>query len=671
MQQLDSLRHVSDWRRPGRLNVNMRTTKPALTCSLALITVGFAACAGASHPVAPAASYQDLRAYRVANLLPLAPARDVIDELMGRVIDLQGRRWIGVEPSRDPGPSELAVFIVDAHRMAEQGCNDPLSPSCRAGLATADSCAALDDGVITCDARFLAVFENEALDLASPNSILRSAAGVLDVTSPDSILRSVADALDAASRGDHSAVGAIQREKDRFHDRAYRADLGEQLGQLRSKMESATVDRTILTAELSTAFELILSHEVAHIILGHVRDRMTVLRPSSSPGLGEDLETAADELAVRQILRRHDPRYLFHALFTLVDIADHAGWLRSRVFHLPSSGPPVDPEHLPVNDARFSVLMASVCENTHGLPWARIVRMASVPEAAQAFTTLPHAFAELLELVKESAAQHASFCDRHRRTVRQVAVSRSAPFTVTIQDAGALPRSPIRYRFAEGTTQDVKITTTTTTTASDGVAKPTTTTTTRSTTVRVEVLHVEPDGAAMVASGLAHSEDAALAGRFVSVVEIVNDRGLTGPERVLTRAPADAPWRLASPAEAKYFRDASSITDLYPAIVALPGEPVGAGAIWTTSGGGSLGTTTARLVSRTGDRLVIESSSRDSLGADDRDDRVRSTGTTSYEVDLGLPAAVRMKDEFSVVASSADTRFQLTTIHSSTRETVP
>lgn len=567
----------------------------------------------------------------------LQPAEQAIDELMRGGIDLQGRRWIGVDPRRDPERGELAVLVVDAGRMILRGCGGTPSPSCRIGRMAADGCAAVDDRTIVCDARLLAMLENVALDTARPDGILRT------------------------------AMTAPLQQLDRFYERTYRDDLDDQLAQLRAEIGAAVVDRRGLRRLLSPALAMILGHEVAHIALGHVRDDAIVLRPAHGPGSEEALEAAADELAIRQLLRRHDLPYVVDALFAFSAIASYSGWQLRRAVGLPrgttAKQAAADLARHPVDDGRFATTMASVCRNSHGDLSARMARLARIPEIARALSGAPH---QLAALVEDLATRQARLCSGHDDAIRAVEAVRSAPPAIRLDDAGSLPRQPARYHWTVGSTQLLRKVTTTTTAFSDAATAPMTAT--RTTTVSVELAGFPAAHAAAISATLRRSDDAALAGRSVSVAEIIDDRGQVLQQAMLTRPADGAGWTPASPEDLRHYGHASSSADLYPETVRFPDEPIGVGAVWTVSGGGLL-LTTYRLISWTGDRLVIEIRTHDALPPGGS--ATHASGLQTDEVDLGLPAAVHVVDEFQATAASTSSPATVTIGYRSTLDTLP
>ncbi|HWO24490.1 MAG TPA: hypothetical protein VNO30_37360 [Kofleriaceae bacterium] len=551
--------------------------------------------------------------------------KTAIGELMSEVIDLQGRRWAGVDPARDPGPGELAVFLVDARRMATEGCDDPLSASCRAGQRSVDSCAAIDERAIACDARFLALFANLALD------------GIRD----NGILRPTGDQLEAAQR------------VDAFFASTYRSDIAAQLEQLGTALGEAAIDVESFVEVLVRVLDVVLTHELGHIALGHVQEHAILQQRSEVPdGSAADQESVADEFAIRQIMRRSDGDRLLAGMYLLVQLDVYTfklSLLSSSITQITTFDKPGSPDDQ-IDKAIVSGT-ALICSRTHATPPARFLRLAHAPAIAEALAKLPpaevkQAIEELEDLVaaRERLCAMAEHSRQFATLDRETAAAAAVPLAITVTDTGKLPRERLRYRWSQGATLRMERRVELTKSMKPGSTPPRTTA--HSTTVLVQVQKVRADRSAAIELKVEQSDLPDLAGRSAVINEIIEDRGIFVTRQVMVRPQsAPEPWAVASRENARRL---SIPSVLGPGMVALPKEPIGVGGVWTVSGGGERWVTTYRLLSRNGPHLIIQATFEFFYAMSKRSSTAIA-GSRSIHIDLGLPAPTQDTWKFSTV----------------------
>src|SRR5262249_8673056 len=221
--------------------------------------------------------------------------------------------------------------------------------------------------------------------------------------------------------------------------------------------------------------------------------------------------------------------------------------------------------------------IASVCHNTHGTAATRVLRMASIPAVARSIAQLQPG---ILEQYKEIASLNNKICQENDIWVHQTETLRSMPFALTVTDAGAPPHRRVRYRFVANTTEvlEHRKKTTTATRFPDHTAAMESAE--HVVSVSVIVHDVSPDGSALLAVTMQHSDDSALVGRFVDEAQEIDSRGFYRRAVLMTKPSGGGSWTAASESEETYYSRVPDIARLRPGVVRLPEEPVGVGAMW-------------------------------------------------------------------------------------------
>jgi hypothetical protein len=574
-----------------------------------------------------------LLAYSVDAPRQLARLHATIDRLMESAIDLGGRRWIGMDPDRPPGEGELALYVVDGARMSSDGCAAPLSTACRIGSLVADSCAAIDDRTIACDAHFQATVQNIALFVANPAGMAWS----------------------------ETPRDEPWQRSDVFFAATYRKDLREQLDRLveldRALASHGGADAAVrFDAALAGALDFILTHELGHIELGHVSAGPRSTDEALNAGLRED-EAAADRFAILQLVRRSDAQRLGASLgvvgaldsYRIKRITLEAGVSRLTGTELVQEIANVAPPYI-----------EATCSDGHTSFSSRLVRIFAMPELAAVVENAPEGS---LDGVKTFAGYGERICAGFEKLIEEndsidAPPSEISALDIEIIDAGSPPLQTLRYRWTPGTVHRRRHSRKDMVHPSAERARPSMASG-HATVLDIEVVGIA-NGVGMVKVELVGSSFHGLKGKLAAVMRWFDDRGrlAEGHSKVTVKATPDSPWTAATIDDAKLFGGA---WDLWLGPVPLPEAPVGVGGSWLVrrsivdAESSFSGETTYRLISRVGDHLVVEATQTTSWST--AEDAAQATGKVRSEVDLDEPGPVALDGSYTLAVRDGD-RFE-------------